>query len=147
MAEIVQIMDFAADEVVIEFNVGEDHFVAVPDIPLGMMQKVVQMRNLQKTLAETGDLSAIFDVFDELLTPESATLFKHCVEVKKTIGLRRIMNILPWLMEKYGLGPTQQSSPSSNGSSDDETGSSSEDGASPTVSVMSLDSGLSTVST
>lgn len=130
MAEIVEIMDFAADDVVIEFYVGPDHFLCAPDIPLGIMQKITGLRNLQETVDKEG-MEPVLAVFDEFLSPESAVLFRECVEKKKTIGLRRIMRILPWIMEKYGLRPTQPSSPLSSGLSDGETGISSTAGASP----------------
>lgn len=136
MAEIVDIMDFAADETAPEFYVGEDHFVCVPDIPLGIMQRVAGIRDIQKTVMTTGDLDGLLGIFDELLTPESAVLFRACVNNKKTIGIRRLMKILPWIMEQFGLRPTQPSSPSSSGSSDGETGTSSEDIVSFEVSTQ-----------
>jgi hypothetical protein len=135
MADIVEIMDFAADDVAIDFWVGEDHFFAVPDIPLGLMQKIVKIRDVQKTVTETGNIDGIIDIFDELLDEESAALFRVCIEQKKTIGIRRLMKILLWLMEQYGLHPTQPSSPSSDGLSDGVTGTSSTDGVSLEVSI------------
>lgn len=136
MADQVQIMDFAADDEEIEFYVGPDRFVCVPDVPLGMMQKVTQLRNIRAVVEEQGgDLEPILQIFDELLTPESATLFRECITVKKTIGVRRLMKILPWIMEKYGLRPTQPSTPSLDGSVDGESGTSSTDGVSPEAST------------
>lgn len=136
MAEIVEIMDFAADDVEIFFNVGPDRFHCAPDIPLGLMQKIAGLRNLQETVEKEG-MEPLLLVFDEILTPVSATLFRVCVSEKKTIGLRRIMRILPWIMEKYGLRPTPPSSLSLNGLDDGETGTSSTDGVSPLGLPMS----------
>ena len=145
MAEIVEIMDFAADDVEIFFNVGPDRFFCAPDIPLGLMQKISGLKNLQDVVEKEG-MEPLLLVFDELLTPQSATLFRQCIEVKKTIGLRRIMRILPWIMEKYGLRPTQPSSLSSSGLDDGETGTSSMAGASPLGLPMSPASELQTPS-
>lgn len=145
MAEVVEIMDFAADDVEIMFNVGPDRFYCAPDIPLGLMQKIAGMRDLQET-AEKDGLEPILLVFDEFLTEESAVLFSACVNVKKTIGLRRIMRILPWILEKYGLRPTQPSSPSLDGLSDGEFGTSFTDGVSPLGIKMSQDSAQPTPS-
>jgi hypothetical protein len=139
MAEVVEIMDFAADDVEIDFWVGQDHFICAPDIPLGIMQKISGLKNLQATV-ETEGMEPVIDVFDEFLTPASAVLFRDCVENKKTIGLRRIMRILPWVMEKYGLRPTQPSSPSLDGLNDGESGSSSMAGVSPLGIPTSQDS-------
>ena len=135
MAEIVKIKDFAADDVEIDFWVGDDHFFAAPDIPLGIMQQMTKLRNIQKHIEEHG-LNPLLDLFDEFLDEDSAQLFRECVTVKKTIGVHRIMRILPWLMEQYGLRPTQPSTPSLDGLSDGETGSSSTDGVSPLVSIQ-----------
>lgn len=139
MAEVVEIMDFAAGDVDIFFDVGTDRFACVPDIPLGIMQQIAGLKNIQATM-ETDGMEPILLIFDEFLLPESAVLFRACVQVKKTIGLRRIMRILPWIMEKYGLRPTQPSSLSLDGSNDGETGFSSTAGASPLGLPTSHDS-------
>ena len=144
MAEVVEIMDFAAGDVEIFFNVGDDRFVCVPDIPLGIMQQIAGLKNIQATM-ETQGMEPILAVFDEFLVPASAVLFRVCVTEKKTIGLRRIMRILPWIMEKYGLRPTQPSSPSSDGLNDGETGTSSTAGVSPLGLPTSQDSGQPTL--
>lgn len=123
-------MDFAVEDTAPEFMVGpENHFVCNPDIPLSIMQQVKNFKNLQQTVSDTGDLEPLLGLFDQLLDARSAALFRQCVE-NKTIGLRRISKIVPWIMEEYGLGrPTMPSSPSSSGLSDGETGSSSQVGA------------------
>lgn len=130
MADNVQIMDFAAGDTSPDFYVGpENHFVCVPDIPLGIMQQVAKFREMQKVLTETGDLEPILQLMDQLLTNESAYLFREKVN-DKTIGVKRLMKILPWIMEEFGLRPTQPSTPSSTGQSDGETGTTSTDGVS-----------------
>lgn len=135
MATSVEIMDFAAGDIAPDFYVGmENHFVCVPDIPLGIMQQIAKFRTIKDTLEETGDMSVVFELFDQLLEEKSAVLFRARV-ADKTIGLGRIMRILPWIMEKYGLHPTQPSSPSLTGSHDGTTGTTSEDGQSPVEST------------
>jgi hypothetical protein len=126
----VAIIDFAEGDTVPEFNVGPgNHFVCVPDIPLGILQQVKNFRNLEGQITETGDLEPILRLFDELLDESSAQLFRMRV-ADKTIGVKRISKIIPWILEEYGMDrPTQPSSPSLTGSSDGETGSSSPAGA------------------
>lgn len=120
------VMDFAEGDKIPEFYVGpENHFVCVPDIPLGIMQQVKNFKDLEKKIGETGDLESVLTIFDQLLDERSAQLFRERV-VDKTIGIRRISKIIPWLLEEYiGGRPTQPSQPSLDGSSDGETGSSS----------------------
>jgi len=135
VADIVNIMDFAADDVVPVFYVGpENKFTCAPDIPLGIAQQIASFKNLSKDMQETGNLDVLLTLFDELLEEEetgSASRFRELVK-KKQIGIRRIMKIIPWILEEYGLGhPTQPSSPSSTGSSDGETGRTSTGGAFP----------------
>jgi hypothetical protein len=137
VAEIINIMDFAVDDTVPEFYVGpENHFMCVPDIPLGLMQQLSKFSKVKEQLAETGDLSVILEMFDQLLDDRSAALFRERV-ADRTIGIKRVMRIIPWIMEEYGLGhPTQPSSPSSSGSNDGETGPTSPDGVTPGVLML-----------
>lgn len=134
----VNIMDFAAGDSAPEFYVGpENHFVCVPDIPLGIMQQVSKFRDVQKTLQETGDMEPILGLFDQLLVAESAHLFRQRV-TDRTIGVVRLMKILPWIMEQFGMGhPTPPPAPSSDGLDGGVTGSTSTDGASPSESTSS----------
>lgn len=135
MADIVNIMDFGADETAPEFYVHEHHFVCVEDIPLGLMQKVARFKDLQKTLTETGDLEPILELMDQLLDDRSAQLFRLRV-ADRIIGIRRVMKIIPWILEEFGLGhPTQPSLPSSSGQSDDGTGATSVGGPSPEARI------------
>jgi hypothetical protein len=132
VADIVQIRDFAADEAAPQFYVGpENHFTCVPDIPLSLMQQVAKFSSLKDQVMANGDMEPLLGLFDELLMPDSAHLFRQRVS-DKTIGIRRIMKIIPYILEEYGLGhPTQPSLDSSSGSSDGETGATSPAGLTP----------------
>jgi len=129
VADIVEIIDFAADDTVPVFRVHDVVFTCVEDIPLGIMQKITQFRELQKKLQETGDMEPILGLMDSLLDEASGPLFRSHVE-RGLIGVKRITKIIPWIMEEYGLRPTQSSKDSSTGPNDDATGTTSTDGAS-----------------
>jgi hypothetical protein len=139
MADIVQIMDFAADDITPEFRVGQHHFKCVPDIPLGLAQQVANFKTFRKELEETGSMEPLLELFDQLLEDEetgSATRFRECIKARE-IGIKRISKIIPWILEEYGLGhPTQPSSPSSDGLSDGETGPTSPAGAFPSALAL-----------
>lgn len=130
--QIVAIRDFTIADAVIRFQVNDDVFEALPDIPLTIMQDMTKMMNLREAVTERG-VEAILDVTDLFLTDTSATRFRHRVLEDRVhpIGVKTFMAILPWLLEQYGLRPTQPSSNSSTGLSDGETGTSSMDGVLP----------------
>lgn len=127
MADEVVIKDFTVSDTNIEFKNRGKTFEAYPDLPLDIMQNLGKFKRMTKTLEEEG-MEPVLELFDALLLPQSASLFR--AEVKnKNIGIKTLMGIIPWLLEQYGLRPTQPSSPSSTGLDDGETGTSFEDGA------------------
>lgn len=128
MAETV-IKDFSYTDEFHPFIIGGEEFRALPDIPLSMMAQITRMSNVSETIEKEGP-EAIIDLFTELLQTDSAERFKKAL-VEKRVGVKKITEILPWILEKNGLRPTQPSSNSSDGSDDEVTGSSSTDGALP----------------
>lgn len=125
----VEIRDFSYVEVSHPFKIGDDVFHALPDVPFDMLAQVTKLSNVEQSIRQYG-ADVVLEIFTSFLQDNSAQLFKQRVAEKK-IGLKKVMEILPWLMEKFGLRPTQPSSNSSDGSSDGETGTSSTDGALP----------------
>jgi hypothetical protein len=131
MADAVEIKDFSFSVDPIPFTINEDVFECVPELPLWAMQQMARINQVSEAIKEHG-VEPILEVFDIFLLEDSAVRFRERVmDRKKPIGIRHIMAILPWLLEQYGVRPTQPSLPSSNGSNDGETGTSSEDGVSP----------------
>lgn len=118
-----EIKDFSFGTEPKKFRVNDDLFEARPEMPLTLMGRASQL--MGTALRE--DPEKILTFFDELLLPESALLFRDGVLEKKTIGVRHIVAILPWLLEEYGLRPPTPSENSSTGS--DGTGTTSTDGA------------------
>lgn len=104
-----------------------DTFVAPAKIP------PIRLADISTLAAEIGKaeklrqkLEAIADVFDQILTPESAPRFRERIlsndgDVAFDLN-EQVMPLLQWLMEEYGLRPTQPSPPSSDGPSDGGTG-------------------------
>lgn len=93
--------------------------------------------SLAKASDDLGDGTSdrILSLLDGILEPDSFKLFKQCVETDKptVIDIDFIKEFIPWLLEQYGLRPTEASSGSSNTLS--ESGASLTDGAQPEVSI------------
>jgi hypothetical protein len=83
----------------------------------------------EKMSVTGGRASAVYEFFDSIMMPESAAKFRERgqIGVANPIGMRAITEVIPWLMEVYGLRPTQPSDESSDGSEPTDT--SSTDGA------------------
>jgi hypothetical protein len=126
--EIVRWHDFSLSPEPVVFKVGDEEFECLPEIPLDSISDMAKLAQL--TNAGDGQLGKIYDFFDGIMVPESAARFRQRgarptpdAPNPRPIGLRHIMVILPWLMEVYGLRPTEPSSDVSTGSDDDATSS------------------------
>lgn len=121
---------------IIEFEIFDHTYEASPDIPLGLLQQLKNFRTLGAAMQsddDTPDLEPLLRIFDELLLEDDAVYLRGSATgahgKRKQVGIRIIMDLIPWLLEQYGLRPTQPSSHSSNGLNGGEIGTSSTDGA------------------
>jgi hypothetical protein len=123
--------DFSGSPDPVVFRIAPDDFECLPEIPLDAM---AQMAELGGKLDDSGSahvqLGRVYEFFDTIMTPTSAYLFRQRGRVStpddpnpNPVGMRAITEILPWLMEVYGLRPTQPSDDSSAGSTPDDTSS------------------------
>lgn len=124
---IARFKDFSGSPDPVMFRIHGDEFECIPEIPLDGLAELVQ-------LAEVRDggpkvmLNKIYEFFDGVMTPDSAALLRKRGKISTAeepntnpIGMRHIQEILPWLMEVYGLRPTQPSDGSLDGSGTDDT--------------------------
>ena len=123
---IARFKDFSDDSEPIQFKVGPEIFTCLPTIPLKKMSAL-------SGIAKGGGVDAMVDnlirVFGGVLEPDSYKKFLECLEgTAHPISMKQITEILPWLLEQYGLRPTEASSGSAESLS--ETGASSTDGPS-----------------
>lgn len=121
------IKDFSYVTLSHPFRIGDDVFHALPDVPLGLLGQLSVFENLQSAVAKHG-IDPVIDLFTDFLDAPSGELFKQRVSENK-IGVMKITEILPWILEKIGVRPTQPSSTSPSGLEDGLTGTSSTDGA------------------
>lgn len=112
-----ELKDFSAPSRELKFKIDGDVFHAVPDIAGGLLiDFAVHAQSLGE--AELQSQPAIFEqMFDLVLFDESAKLFSERMRDKnRPITLKQAMDVVTWLMEQYGMRPTQPSETSSDGS-------------------------------
>lgn len=119
-------------------RVDPDEFRCYPEIPLDTMMEIASMSqsggtNMEKfkswLLIFAGVIIA--EDYDRFIARTKKGTIEH--PNPSPIGLRHIRDMIPWIMEVYGLRPTQESSASAGGS--DKEGTSSTEPASEAVST------------
>lgn len=116
MADDMEIMDFSYVPTPKQFKIGPDIFTMPPELPLTVVGE------LMKFTTGTQDIALFVRFFDLILDDASAARFRERCESKtEPIGLATIQKILPWVLEVYGLRPTEASSNSAPSSEDDGT--------------------------
>lgn len=131
---IARFKDFTGDSGPITFALNGETFTAYEDIPLKHLGDLADIG--KEFESKQGDAMGKMErLFEKLLEPESYTRFHASMTGQSTnvIGVNRIKQIIPWLLEQYGLRPTEASSGS--GTTSSESGASSTDGAPPVVST------------
>ncbi len=143
-----QIRDFTISAPPHRFRVDGDVFRAPGRLSPVALKKIA---GLHASLGDMGSLSndvgraieIVGDLFEVLLPGESGTRFKARLNSEEeAIDLnQQAIPILYWLLEQYGLRPTEPSSPSPVGSTDGQMdtpngGISSTDGVWPAVAII-----------
>lgn len=134
---VARFKDFTGDTDPIVFRVGSETFRAHDDIPLKHLGKLADLgSDLESGDAAGNATLKILRLFEKLLVPESYERFAQAVngDLEVSIGVNRIRQIIPWMLEQYGLRPTEASSGSGDTSS--ESGASSMDGAALGESIL-----------
>ena len=127
MTDVVRFMDFSVSPEPITFKMENDVFECLPDIPLDMLVDLADIASVEKGKEQ---IEKVKELFDAVMTHDSAAKLRErsAKGATQPIGSRLLTQVLPWLLEVYGLRPTEPSSDSADGS--DDTGTSSTDGAS-----------------
>lgn len=147
---VVEFKDFESSETPIGFRVGSDEFLAVPGVGIGTMADMVNAYTQLSTInrIDTTDPQSMLRAIDAikgiftllLLDDDNATRFNNRLTSRtKPISVPTLMNIIQWLLEKYGLRPTTPSVASSTADGAD-VSSTSTDGQRVTEPATGLDS-------
>jgi hypothetical protein len=116
--DTVDIKDFTIKQKQIKFKIDNDIFAAHAILGLPLMQDMVKLGKSIGNLEGDEKFDGIFEIFDKLLTPDSSARFKQRAQSIGEDGIdvkRQLIPILYFLLETYGVRPTQQSSDSSTG--------------------------------
>ena len=135
----VQIRDFTIKQKKVPFRVDDDIFEAYAILGLPLLQDLVATTKQIATMLQEQKYDSLFDLFDKLLYPESAKRFRQRAESSGEDAIdvkRQLLPILYFLLEEYGVRPTQSSSDSS-------TGLPSETGGTPSTAGSSVEATVS----
>lgn len=126
--DIVRFKDFTPDiQDPPNFDVYGVHYVCLPDIPLDNLAMMATFNDDALTAAEK--TMKMVEFLASCMEDDSGDRFRTNTKrgSKTPIGVKTIQQLVPWLLEVYGLRPTQESSESADGSTPDDG--SSTDGA------------------
>lgn len=116
--DFVEIKDFTIKRRRIRFKVDNDVFEARPVLGLSLMQKMVKLGQTISSTDGEEKFEEVFKIFDQLLLPESAKLFRQrgmSIDDDAIDMRQQLIPILYYLLEAYGVRPTQLSSDSLSG--------------------------------
>ena len=115
----IGLRDFSSARPDVVFTADGDEFRAPGNLPVMTLIEFSE-RSQEATVANRQLLPELFRL---ILYPDSADLLIGRMRDKdRPIGLEQAMDIIPWLLEQYGLRPTEESSDSSAGSRDPGSG-------------------------
>lgn len=129
--------DFSKKRKRLDFTIDTDTFDAAVALPGDIYAEFVTLYN------KTGDVETYQDQHDLLksalqlaLLPESWDRFAARLKDKtRPIDDDQMADVVLWLLEEYGMRPTQPSQPSSDGPASPESGSSSTENTQPAEST------------
>lgn len=121
---MAEIRDFTKKRDDISFRVDDDVFHAARGVPAEvLMDFATQFSGMSLATPVDEQLKAFRSVFELVLLPESLERFTARMRDRENpIEIDQCEDIVTWLMEKYGLRPTEQPSSSPPGPESPVTG-------------------------
>lgn len=130
------VKDFTRQRKRLRFRIDGDLFEAATALPGKTLARfAARFADVEKTpVAQQLDIFA--EALGMVLLPESNARFqKRLEDLENPIELEQASDVIVWLMEAYGLRPTQPSSPSATGQPSPASGTSSTDAQQQPVSI------------
>ncbi len=127
MTDNIRFKDFSSSPEPIHFRIAPDDFRCYPEIPLDTMLEVTELAG-NKELTGMARFKEFLEILTGVIVVDDYDKFIERTR-KPTkdkpnpnpIGLKHMQDIIPWIMEVYGLRPTRESSESADGSAPDDT--------------------------
>jgi hypothetical protein len=110
-----EIMDFSSPRQTIKFKVDGDVFEASPQVAaISMIRFATEAELLEKSDTRSDEqIKIIENLFRIVLTRDSAERFiARLSDDDRPIGVSQFVDITKWLLERYGLRPTEPDSES-----------------------------------
>jgi hypothetical protein len=132
------IKDFTSAAKKVRFKINDDIFEGLADIPALLLVEFAAATE-KLSMSNASEQPQIFRTLFQLVLNESsaARFIERMSDPQKPISVDQINNIMPWLMEQYGLRPTTPSEDSSDGSVPPDAGKNSTERA-PLVALTSV---------
>lgn len=109
------IMDFSSPRGTIKFRIDDDIFEAHSEVAaISMLRFASEAERMEdKDVSIDEQVKILQNMFHIILTSESATRFiRRLEDDARPIGIGQFTKITTWLLEQYGLRPTESDSPS-----------------------------------
>ena len=130
------VKDFSRPHRQLQFRIDDDLFEAARALPGKTLARfAARFSDIEKTpLAQQLDIFA--EALGMVLLPESNARFqKRLDDLEQPIELEQASDVITWLLEEYGLRPTEPSSESSSGPSSPASGTNSTGAQQPQASI------------
>lgn len=122
-----QIKDFSRPRPKVAFTIDGDTFDAAPAIPAETLAEfATRYENAGDADTARSQYQTLVSVLELVLLPHSYALLQERLrDRERPVDLDQLNDIIVWLMERYGLRPTQPSPTSSDGPASPVSGTSS----------------------
>lgn len=117
---MTEMKDFSKKRTDITFRVDDDVFQAARGVPAEvLLDFATEFADIATTATVDQQLKAFRSMLDVVLLPESLERFQERMRDRANpIEIDQVEQIVTWLMEQYGLRPTEAPSSSPDGRSD-----------------------------
>lgn len=120
--------DFTRAHARITFRIDGDRFEAARALPGRTLTEFAKRFSAIGKMATEQQVDGILEALGLVLLPDSATrISKRLGDLENPVELEQAMEVMMWLLGKYGLRPTQPSSNSASGPALPEPGTNSTD--------------------
>jgi hypothetical protein len=133
------IKDFTTPKKNIRFKIDDEVFRGLSDLPALTLVEFAGMAEQLSNSSLEGQPKMLRAMFELVLDEDSGRRFVDRMSSReRPIGMEQINDIMPWIMEKYGLRPTTPSSDSLTGSEVQVGGTNSTESVQPQASISAI---------